>query len=98
MRRHTFFVAEDRAPADERQISGQDEGDVLVAAGHELEEQIPGVLVKREVADLVDDDQHSIPGGAEGLIPDDWPSPSTLPMQNLGQVRSTKTRQMPFST
>jgi hypothetical protein len=48
---------EDTAPAAERQVRGEDQRGVLVAAGHELEEQIRGVLLEGEVADLVDDDQ-----------------------------------------
>ena len=55
------LVAEHAAPAAEGQVAGQDEGGVLVAAGHELEEQVRGVLLEGQVADLVDDDQPVAP-------------------------------------
>ena len=32
---------------------------MFVAAGHELEEQVRGVLLEGQVADLVDDDERS---------------------------------------
>ena len=51
------LVAEDTAPAAERQVRCEDQRGVLVAAGHELEEQVRGVLLEGQVADLVDDDQ-----------------------------------------
>ncbi|MEI2714918.1 MAG: hypothetical protein V9G04_16915 [Nocardioides sp.] len=38
-------------------LDGEDQGGVFVAAGHELEEQVRGVLFEGQVADLVDDDQ-----------------------------------------
>src|SRR4051812_35916422 len=40
------LVAEDAAPAAEGQVGGQDQRGVLVAAGHELEEQVGGVLLE----------------------------------------------------
>jgi hypothetical protein len=49
------LVAEHVAPAGERQVAGQDQGGVFVAAGDELEEQVRGVLLERDIADLVDD-------------------------------------------
>ena len=51
------LVAEDVSPAGEGQVLGQDQRGVLVAGGDELEEQVRGVLLERDVADLVDDDQ-----------------------------------------
>jgi hypothetical protein len=51
------LVAEDPAPAAERQVAGEDQRRVLVAGGDELEEQVCGVLLERKVADLIDDDQ-----------------------------------------
>ena len=51
------LVAEDAAPAGERQVRGQDQRGVFVAGGDELEEQVRGVLLEGQVADLVDDDQ-----------------------------------------
>ena len=51
------LVAEDAAPAGERQVAGQDQRGVFVAGGDELEEQVRGVLFEGQVADLVDDDQ-----------------------------------------
>ena len=48
------LVAEDAAPAAERQVRRQDQRGVFVAAGYELEEQVRGVLLEGQVADLVD--------------------------------------------
>ena len=48
------LVSEDGAPAGEWQVAGQDQGCVFVAGRDELEEQVRGVLLEREVADLVD--------------------------------------------
>jgi hypothetical protein len=38
-------------------LADADQRPVLVSAGDELEEQVRGVLLERQVADLVDDDQ-----------------------------------------
>jgi len=75
------LVAEHAAPAGERQVRGQDQGSVLVSAGDELEEQVRGVLLEGEVADLVDlcgcphrstyADPATMPTWAAGL----WPVP-----------------------
>ena len=51
------LVTEHAAPAAEGQVAGQDQARVFVAAGHELEEQVRGVLFEADAADLVDDDQ-----------------------------------------
>jgi hypothetical protein len=51
------LVAEDAAPAAERQVAGQDERCVFVAGGDELEKQVRGVLLEGQLADFVDDDQ-----------------------------------------
>ena len=48
-------VAEDLAPGAERLVGGDDHRGVLVAAGDELEHQVRGFGVERDVADLVDD-------------------------------------------
>ena len=48
------LVTENRSPAGERQVRGEDQGGVFVAGGHELEEQVRGVLLEGQVADLVD--------------------------------------------
>jgi hypothetical protein len=40
------LVAEDFAPAAERQVGGEDQRGVLVAAADELEEQVRGVLLE----------------------------------------------------
>ena len=50
-------VGEGLAPAAEGQVRGDHDRAVFVAGGDELEEQVRGVLVERDVADLVDDDQ-----------------------------------------
>ena len=55
------LVAEDAAPAAEGQVGCEDQRGVFVAAGHELEEQVRGVLLEGQVADLVDDDQPVAP-------------------------------------
>ena len=50
-------VAEDVAPAGEWQVAGHDQGRVFVAGRDELEEQVCGVLVERDVAHFVNDQQ-----------------------------------------
>ena len=50
-------VTEDVAPSGEGEVAGQDQRGVFVTAGDELEEQIRGVLLERDVTDFVDDDQ-----------------------------------------
>jgi hypothetical protein len=49
-------VAEDLAPASERLVGGDDEAGPFVAGGDELEEQVGGFGLERDVADLVDDE------------------------------------------
>ena len=51
------FVAEDFAPASEGQVGGDQDRALFVAGRDELEEQVRGVGVEGDVADLVDDDQ-----------------------------------------
>jgi hypothetical protein len=48
---------EDVAPAGEGQVGRQDHGRVFVAAGDELEEQVRGVLIERDIADFIDYEQ-----------------------------------------
>jgi len=48
------LASEDIAPAGEAQVRGQDQRGVFIAGGHELEEQVRGVLFERDVADFVD--------------------------------------------
>src|SRR5580693_6073323 len=50
-------VAEDLAPAAEWLVGGDDEAGPLVAAGDELEEQVRGLGLESDVADLVDDQE-----------------------------------------
>jgi hypothetical protein len=50
-------VGERFAPAAEGQVRGDHDRALLVARGDELKEQVRRVLVERDVADLVDDDQ-----------------------------------------
>jgi len=50
-------VGEGLAPASEGQVRGDHHRALFVAGGDELEEQVRGVVVERDVADLVDDDQ-----------------------------------------
>src|SRR3954467_11154583 len=50
-------VAEDLAPALEAAVAGDDDRAAFVAARDEREEQVGGLALEREVADLVDDEQ-----------------------------------------
>jgi hypothetical protein len=50
-------VAEDLAPAAELLVAGDDQRCAFVAGGDELEEQVGGLVLERDVADLVDDQQ-----------------------------------------
>jgi hypothetical protein len=47
-------VAEDLSPSPERHVRGDQDCSLFVAAGDQLEEQVRGVLVEGDVADLVD--------------------------------------------
>src|SRR4051794_7662786 len=51
------FVAEDLAPGAERLVAGDDQRGAFVAAADEHEHEVGGVRVKRDVADLVADEQ-----------------------------------------
>src|SRR5579862_6065497 len=51
------LVAEDLAPPAERLVAGNDEAGSFVAGGDELEEQVGGLSLERDVADFVDDQQ-----------------------------------------
>jgi len=57
------LIAEDAAPAAEGQVRCQDQRGVFIATADELEEQVRGVLLERQVPDLVDDDQTVAPAG-----------------------------------
>src|SRR5207247_7336592 len=50
-------VAEDLAPLLEAAVRGDDDRAAFVAAGDEREEQVGGLALQGEVADLVDDQQ-----------------------------------------
>ena len=50
-------VAEDLAPGAEGLVGGDDDAGGLVAGGDELEEQVGGLGLERDVADLVDDQE-----------------------------------------
>ena len=50
-------VAEHFAPAAERLVGGDDQAGPFVARGHQLEEQVGGFGLERDVADFVDDDE-----------------------------------------
>jgi len=50
-------VAEDLSPAAERHVRGGQDGALFVAAGDQLEEQVRGVRIERDVSDLIDDQQ-----------------------------------------
>ncbi len=47
-------VAEDLAPAAEDFVAGHDQAGAFVAGRDELEEQVRGLVLERDVADLVD--------------------------------------------
>jgi len=50
-------VTEDLAPLLEGAVGGDDDRAALVAAGDEREQQVRGLALERQVADLVDDEQ-----------------------------------------
>ena len=50
-------VAEDLAPGLEAAVAGDDDRAAFVAARDQREEQVRGLALEREVADLVDDEQ-----------------------------------------
>ena len=54
-------VAEDAAPTGEGQVPGHDQRRVFAARGDELEEEVRGVLVEGNMADLVNDQQAVTP-------------------------------------
>jgi len=51
------LVSEHVAPAGEGKVAGQDQRGVFIARGNELEEQVRGVLLERDLAHFVDDQQ-----------------------------------------
>ncbi len=65
-RRHRV-VAEDLAPAAECLVRAHDHAGPLVAGRHQLEEQVGGLALERDVAHLVDDDERH-PGEAAQLV------------------------------
>ncbi len=85
------LVSEDAAPAGERQVAGEDQRGVFVAGGDELEEQVRGVLLEGEVADLVDDDQPvaAQPGELLGSRPARWASVRRV-TQSVAVANSTR--------
>jgi len=50
-------VGEDLAPAAEWNVRGDKDRALFVAGGDELEEEVRGIVVEGDVADLVDDEQ-----------------------------------------
>jgi site-specific DNA recombinase len=75
-------VAEDFPPAAEGFVGAHDDAGPFVAGRHQLEEQVGGLALERDVADLVDDDQREaseasqfvlefagVVGGAETVDP-----------------------------
>ena len=56
-RRGDDVVAEDLPPAGERLIAGEDHRRALIPGGHQREHQVRCLRVKRDVANLVDDQQ-----------------------------------------
>jgi len=48
------LVSEHVAPAGEGKVAGQDQRGVFIARGDELEEQVRGVLLERDVAHFVE--------------------------------------------
>ena len=78
------LVAEDAGPGAERQVGRQDQGGVLVPGGDELEEEVGGVLLEGQVADLIDDDQPAAPQSGELL----WESSSAVGIGESGDLQS----------
>jgi len=56
-RRRHDGIAEDLTPGREGLVGGDDHRAALIAGGHQLEEQVGGLGVEGDVADLVDDDE-----------------------------------------
>ena len=56
-RRRDQRVAKDFSPRPEAVVRGEDNGASLIPPGDELEEEVGAVLIKRDVADLIDDQQ-----------------------------------------
>ena len=56
-RRGDHRIAEDLAPLLEGAVRGDDDRASFVAAGDEREEEVGGLALEREVADLVDDQE-----------------------------------------
>jgi hypothetical protein len=50
-------VAEDFAPGFKAAVAGEDDRAAFVAARDQREEQVRGLALEREIADLVDDQQ-----------------------------------------
>jgi hypothetical protein len=61
-------VAEDLPPGLEAAVRGDDDRAALVAARDQREEQVGGLALERQVADLVDDDQRVALDPAQLLI------------------------------
>lgn len=57
-RRHFRTGSREQVRFGERQVGGQDQRGVFVAAGDELEEQVGRVLLEGDVANLVDLSRH----------------------------------------
>jgi hypothetical protein len=63
-------VAEGLAPPAERLVAGDDQAGAFVAGGDELEEQVGGLGLERDVADFVDDQERvAAQPGQLGLQP-----------------------------
>ena len=61
-------IAEDGAPLADRPVRGDQHGTPLVAARHQLEEQVSGVGLKRQVAEFVHDQQPGLGEVGEPLL------------------------------
>lgn len=51
------IVIEDLAPILERAVCGEDHGALFVTVGHDLEEKVGAILVERQEAQLIDDEE-----------------------------------------
>lgn len=51
------IIIEDLAPILERAVGGEDHGALFVPVGHDLEEKVGAILVERQEAQLIDDEE-----------------------------------------
>lgn len=66
------IIIEDLAPILERAVGGEDHGALFVTVGHDLEEKVGAILVERQEAQLIDDEEfrraETVDGARKGVI------------------------------